>query len=75
MHQLGGPRLLRNGHCHTRPPNSRLDYVDLDLVPPLEARGDAPGSGTQHWHCYARIGFPEPQRGSRKETGSRALSS
>lgn len=36
------------------PLDGHLNYVDLDLVPPLEARGDAPGDST---HSYARIQF------------------
>ncbi|EPY78520.1 hypothetical protein CB1_001052010 [Camelus ferus] len=37
-------------------PDGSLNYVDLDLVPPLEARGDAPKT-RQHLHSYARIEF------------------
>ncbi|KAM5261911.1 insulin receptor substrate 1-like [Hipposideros larvatus] len=40
--------------CTPDPLDGHLNYVDLDLVPPLEARGDAPGAST---HSYARIQF------------------
>ncbi|XP_019278315.1 insulin receptor substrate 1-like [Panthera pardus] len=39
------------------PTKNRLNYVDLDLVPPLEAQGDTPGSSIHHPHSYARIDF------------------
>ncbi|XP_008578946.1 PREDICTED: uncharacterized protein LOC103596937 [Galeopterus variegatus] len=37
------PDYIGIGTARPQPPNSCLNYVDLDLVPPLEARGDVPG--------------------------------
>ncbi|XP_069342865.1 insulin receptor substrate 1-like [Eulemur rufifrons] len=39
------------------PPDGHLNYVDLDLVPPLEARGDVLGVRKLLPHSYARIEF------------------
>ncbi|TEA41222.1 hypothetical protein DBR06_SOUSAS9810020, partial [Sousa chinensis] len=37
-------------------PDGGLNYVDLDLVPPLEVQGDAPGARNRP-HSYAHIEF------------------
>ncbi|XP_039077843.1 insulin receptor substrate 1-like [Hyaena hyaena] len=48
---------LGMGSAIQDPANSHLNYIDLDLVPPLEAQGDAPGSGIHRPYSYARIEF------------------
>ncbi|XP_055266151.1 insulin receptor substrate 1-like isoform X2 [Moschus berezovskii] len=44
------------GTAIPEPPDRGLNYVDLDLVPPLEVRGHAPGSRSRP-HIYARLEF------------------
>ncbi|KAG8523730.1 Insulin receptor substrate 1 [Galemys pyrenaicus] len=52
------PNYVATGTAKPAPPDGRLNYVDLELVPPLEARGDAPGGSTL---SYARIEFQKLQ--------------
>ncbi|XP_073740229.1 uncharacterized protein [Callorhinus ursinus] len=51
------PDYLGMGSAIQEAPNGHLNYVDLDLIPPLEARGDAPGSVRNRQHSYACIEF------------------
>lgn len=51
------PDYIGRGTAIPDPPDSHLNYVDLDLVPPLEAQGRAPGASTHCLHSYARIQF------------------
>lgn len=44
------------GTAIPEPPDHGLNYVDLDLVPPLEVRGHAPGARSRP-HSYARLEF------------------
>ncbi|XP_019843163.2 insulin receptor substrate 1-like isoform X1 [Bos indicus] len=44
------------GTANPEPPDQGLNYVDLDLVPPLEVRGHAPGARSRP-HSYARLEF------------------
>ncbi|XP_043771067.1 insulin receptor substrate 1-like isoform X1 [Cervus elaphus] len=44
------------GTAIPEPPDRGLNYVDLDLVPPLEVRGHAPGARPRP-HSYARLEF------------------
>ncbi|XP_012587068.1 PREDICTED: insulin receptor substrate 1-like [Condylura cristata] len=48
------PNYVGTGAAKLAPPDGRLNYIDLELVPPLEVRGDAPGSSML---SYARIEF------------------
>ncbi|XP_037363954.1 insulin receptor substrate 1-like [Talpa occidentalis] len=48
------PKYVGTGTAKPAPLDGRLNYIDLELVPPLEARGDAPGGSTL---SYARIEF------------------
>uniref|UniRef100_A0A8C0D5N4 Insulin receptor substrate 1-like n=1 Tax=Balaenoptera musculus TaxID=9771 RepID=A0A8C0D5N4_BALMU len=47
---------IRMGTDIPEPPDGGLNYIDLDLVPPLEVRGDAPGARHRP-HSYAHIEF------------------
>ncbi|XP_057171204.1 insulin receptor substrate 1-like [Ursus arctos] len=51
------PDYLGMGTAIQEPHNSRLNYIDLDLIPPLEARGNASETSTNRQHSYARIEF------------------
>lgn len=51
------PDYLGMGTAIQDPASSRLSYVDLDLVPPLETQGGSPGSSTHHPYRYACIEF------------------
>ncbi|KAF3813952.1 hypothetical protein GH733_017984 [Mirounga leonina] len=51
------PDYLGMGTAIQEPPNGHLNYVDLDLIPPLEARGHAPGASRSRQHSYACIEF------------------
>ncbi|XP_027965805.1 insulin receptor substrate 1-like [Eumetopias jubatus] len=53
------PDYLGMGSAIQEAPNGHLNYVDLDLIPPLEARGDAPGSVRNRQHSYACIEFQD----------------
>ena len=44
------------GTAIPEPSDQGLNYVDLDLVPPLEVRGHAPGARSRP-HSYARLEF------------------
>ncbi|XP_004761574.1 insulin receptor substrate 2 [Mustela putorius furo] len=47
------PDYLGMGTATQEPPNGRLNYADLDLIPSLEVRGDS----RNPQHSYARIEF------------------
>ncbi|XP_046523158.1 insulin receptor substrate 1-like [Equus quagga] len=51
------PDYVGMGTTIPQPPDGRLNYIDLDLVPPLRARGDTPGASTHRPHSYASIEF------------------
>lgn len=52
--KYGAPDLVEKGTARLAPPDGYLNYVDLDLVPSLEARGHGPGACP---HSYACIEF------------------
>ncbi|KAM9584482.1 uncharacterized protein ACIGJ3_002915 [Trichechus inunguis] len=51
------PDYVAMGTARPKPPDRRLNYVDLDLVPSQEERGEGPAAGTYRPHSYARIAF------------------
>ncbi|XP_064150875.1 insulin receptor substrate 2-like, partial [Loxodonta africana] len=53
----GAPDYVAMGTARPKPSDGRLNYVDLDLVPPQEEGGDAPATGTDRPHSYARTAF------------------
>ncbi|XP_032965772.1 insulin receptor substrate 1-like [Rhinolophus ferrumequinum] len=61
------PDYVGRGTAIPDPPDSHLNYVDLDLVPPLEAQGSAPGVSTHCLHSYARIQFQNDREARERE--------
>ncbi|XP_014652607.1 PREDICTED: insulin receptor substrate 1-like [Ceratotherium simum simum] len=55
--QYAAPGYVGMGTAIPEPLDGRLNYVDLDLVHPLQARGEAPGASTHRQHSYASIEF------------------
>ncbi|XP_012614642.2 uncharacterized protein LOC105868385 [Microcebus murinus] len=55
--EYAAPNCVGIASAGPEPPDGHLNYVDLDLVPPLEARGDVPGVRKLLPHSYARIEF------------------
>ncbi|XP_015346197.2 insulin receptor substrate 2-like [Marmota marmota marmota] len=52
--KYGAPDLVEKDTARLAPSDGYLNYVDLDLVPPLDARGHGPRAGP---HSYACIEF------------------
>lgn len=52
--QSSATNCIGMGTARPQHPNSSLNYIDLDLVPPLEALSDVPRAGQ---HSYAHIEF------------------
>lgn len=55
--EYGAPDSVGTGTGIPEPPDGHLNYIDLDLVPPLGAQGDALGASKHPLHSYAQIEF------------------